>query len=134
MFFTRIKTGDLGKVDEDGFVSITGRIKRIKLVKDSGGTIFKLFPDYIEKIIAKLPGVKSCAVVTKQIDEADNKAVVFIQKGDVNISKELIIEHCKKELPEYLIPIHILFVESIPTTIGGKIDYRALEKQAEEMK
>lgn len=126
-----IHTGDLATIDEDGFVFIKGRLKRIYTTKDSAGMVFKLYPDYIEKTVSQIESVLSCAVICKADSKLINIPVLFVVTTNA-IEKKVIIDYCKEILPEHMLPAKIFFVNSIPLTAAGKIDYRVLEKEAEE--
>ena len=129
-------TGDLGFVDENGVVYITGRIKRIltTIGKDGMGT--KMFPDRIEKVIMKNPAVALCCVIG--IPDKNRlhypRAYVILNDGYVKSqhTTEAILNQCAEHLPEYMIPDEILYRNEFPRTSRGKVDYRALEKEAEK--
>lgn len=128
-----IHTGDLGYITKDGVLFITGRIKRIIMTKGKDGVVTKLFPDRIEKAVLRHPAVGLCCVIgvadAERIHYA--KAVVVLNAG-YEVSEEMtreIIENCKNELPEYMIPDAIDYRKDLPRTERGKVDYRALEKE-----
>ena len=131
-----VHTGDFGYVDKDGLIYIEGRLKRM-IVRYDG---FKVFPPFIEKVILSNTAVDCCCAVGRP-DPSHRHGmlpVVFaVMKSDAEISKsELraeLLNKCNAELPEYSQPVEILFVSELPLTPIGKIDYRTLEKQAEEM-
>lgn len=125
-----VHTGDLGYVDEEGFVSVTGRIKRIYTTVSEEGTLYKLFPDYIEKVIRKCKDVEDCAVVCIPDKERKYVAVLYIvaERGDKNVEDE-IKKFAVNNLPLYCVPAGICFVDKIPITSIGKIDYLLLEKE-----
>lgn len=132
-----LHTGDLGYITEDGIVYVTGRIKRIIMTKGDDGNVTKLFPDRIEKELSKHPAVGLCCVVgvDDEVRIHYPKAFVVLNDG-YNGSDELtndIRAFCKDKLPGYMIPDEIEYLSDLPRTPRGKIDYRALEKQAEEM-
>lgn len=128
-----VHSGDLGYVDEDGFVFIKDRIKR--MIIKSG---FKVFPSEIENSFMKHPDVKNCSVVGMD-DEVDNKVpVAFIipEKEDVDIDKlgEELKEYIYKDgLPVYFEPKAFFVVDKFPITNVGKVDYRKLEERANEL-
>lgn len=132
-----LHTGDLGYITEEGVIYVTGRIKRIVLTKGADGNITKMFPDRIEKELSKHPAVGLCCVVgvDDEVRIHYPKAFVVLNDG-YNGSDELtndICAFCKDKLPGYMIPDEIEYLSDLPRTSRGKIDYRALEKQAEEM-
>ena len=132
-----LHSGDIGYMDEDGFVYVNGRIKRIIIRYDG----FKVFPTFIENVVLSHESVENCCAVgvTDKSHVQGKLPVVFVVckesfkgKEDKIISE--LKDMCKKELPEYSQPVDFRFCDSLPLTPIGKIDYRALEKMAEEMK
>ena len=126
-----LHTGDLGYVNEDGVIFVTGRIKRIIMTRDENSQVTKMFPDRIEKTIYLHQMVEACCVIGVEDKERINYPKAFImlkdKKNENSIKKE-IIDICVQNLPEYMIPEVIEIVEDLPRTPRGKIDYRALEK------
>ena len=127
-------TGDLGYITEDGIVFITGRIKRIFITKGSDGVATKMFPDRIESVVNKHPSVSLSCVISVPDKERINypKAIIELKEGNAP-SKELkadIIRFCKGKLPEYQIPDEIDFIDVLPRTDRGKVDYKVLEDRA----
>lgn len=134
---TWVHSGDLGYMDEDGCLFIVGRDKRL-IIRHDG---FKIFPTLIENTVSKHVAVKSCCAVGIR-DEAFSQGslpIVFVAlKSDFiekeNMIKSELFELCRKDLPEYEQPVDFIFVAELPLTTIGKVDYRALEQQAAEMK
>ena len=125
-------TGDLGYIDEDGFLYVTGRIKRIMITRGADGISTKMYPDRIEEVINSHPAVKICCVIGVPDVERVNYPKAFVElEEDSMQSSELsneIKRFCRESLPEYLIPEVVEFVQALPRTDRGKIDYRKLEK------
>ena len=127
-----LHTGDLGYMDENGVLYITGRIKRILMTKGKDGNITKIFPDRIEKAISQHESIALCCAIGVPDENRINYPVVFavLKPGAWNeeqVTKE-ILALCGKELPEYMVPDKIVFRDNLPRTERGKIDYRQLEK------
>ena len=123
-----LHTGDLGYMDEDGILCVSGRLKRILITRDKNNQATKMFPDRIEKVVYSHPLVELCCVIGVPDEERVNYPKAFIVlKEKKDISKE-IIKICEDNLPEYMVPVEIEFVDDMPRTPAGKIDYRALEK------
>ncbi len=128
--------GDLGYIDENGILYVTGRIRRIIMTKGRDKQVTKLFPDRIEKELNAHPAVQLSCVIGVPDPKRINypKAVIELEPG-FEPSKKLkddIRAFCVGRLPEYQIPDEIEFVDALPRTDRGKVDYRALEKRAEE--
>lgn len=131
-----LHTGDLGFMDENGVLYVTGRIKRILMTKGRDGNITKIFPDRIEKAIYQHPAVELCCVVGIPDEERINypKAFVVTKAGVIkdNALTEELLHLCKDKLPGYMVPDEIEYRDDLPRTPRGKIDYRALEKMVKE--
>ena len=129
-----LHTGDLGYIDKRGAIFITGRIKRILITKGKDGNMTKLFPDRIEKVISQHPAVAvNCAIGVPDTERVHYPVAYVVLNDEYQdrdqIEKEL-QELCKMQLPEYMRPDRFLFVDELPRTSRGKIDYRALEERA----
>ena len=120
-----LKTGDLGELDRDGFLFLRGRIKRIYLAKGRNNSIYKLFPDRVERVIRECPSVSECAVVVKSADDIFRVPVAFAAAQECTADQ--IRRYCKDHLPEYMIPEDIRIIDHIPHTATGKVDYHLLE-------
>ena len=124
-------TGDIGHLSEDGLIYIDGRIKQIIMRK-----AFKIYPQIIEKIILKNPAVKSCAVVGVSDEEEFRIPVANIVLkpnflGNKEIEKSVIdyVDNIiNDELPEYCSMAGYNFLEKLPLTPIGKVDFKSLEK------
>ena len=128
-----LHTGDLGYVDEDGFLFLVGRMKRIILtVKD--GVAYKVFPNIPEKVLDENEYViQSCVIGADSGSDQVLRAFIAVSKD--NLARKDSIEtalraRCTEKLPSYARPTFYEFRESLPLTAAGKIDYRALEKEA----
>lgn len=129
-----VHTGDLGYVDEDGYIFITGRIKRIFIVRQNGVSS-KVFPDQIEAVLRKVDCVKDCCVVPRHNDDKINIVIAWVVKKeaiDSDVAQREIMNVCHDRLPLQYIPEEIHFIDFLPLTEVGKVDYRALEKAAEK--
>jgi len=109
-------TGDIATMDRDGFLTIVDRRKDMILV--SG---FNVYPNEVEAVLTKVPGVKECAVVGTP-DEASGEAVkAFIVRNDPALDAETIREFLKTELAAYKVPKYIVFRADLPKSNVGKI-------------
>lgn len=127
-------TEDLGYVDEDGFVFIVGRMKRIYVVRSATGDYLKIYPHLIEDAMLSAPMVEYCGAVVLPDEDRVNIPVVYVSLRDHSANKEHVIsclfEVAKKELPEYDQPREIVILDHMPMTQSSKIDYQTLEKLA----
>jgi long-chain acyl-CoA synthetase len=119
-----LRTGDIGRMDAEGFVFIEDRKKDMILV--SG---FNVYPNEVEGIAAKHPGVLEVAAVA-QADESSGEVVaLFVVKKDPNLTTEALIAFLRTELTGYKIPKHVYFRSELPKTNVGKILRRALRDE-----
>ena len=121
-------------MNEDGVLFVSGRIKRIIMTKGKDGNVTKMFPDRMEKAVLKHPAVGLCCTIGIPDEERINfaRAYVVLNPGYAQ-SEELLQEIracCNEALPEYMIPDEIIFRDDLPRTDRGKVDYRALEREA----
>ena len=124
-----LHTGDLGYINENGILFVSGRIKRILITRDQNGQGTKMFPDRIEKAIYKHPEVELCCVIGVPDEVRVNYPKAFVVLKDKNRDyTEEILDICRNNLPEYMVPVEVEFADDMPRTPAGKIDYRALEK------
>ena len=127
---TWLHTGDIGYMDEDGFVYLDSRIKRL-IIRHDG---FKVFPSMIENVVSRHPAVHQCSVVgctDKDHVQGRLPFVYIVLKADTTAKKKQVIRElermCAEELPEYVQPVAYKFISSMPMTPVGKVDYRQLE-------
>jgi len=124
MFGDWLRTGDIGRMDAQGFVFIEDRKKDMILV--SG---FNVYPNEIESVIATHPGVLEVAAVA-ELDEASGEAVsIFVVKKDPALTAEALIEYARRDLTRYKVPKHVYFRQELPKTNVGKILRRALREE-----
>jgi long-chain acyl-CoA synthetase len=124
MFGDWLRTGDIGRMDEKGFVYIEDRKKDMILV--SG---FNVYPNEIEGIVAAHPGVLEVAAVAQPDENSGEVVAVFVVKKDPNLTAEALIAFSRKELTGYKVPKHVYFRTELPKTNVGKILRRALRDE-----
>jgi long-chain acyl-CoA synthetase len=119
-----LRTGDVGRIDTRGFVFIEDRKKDVIVV--SG---FKVFPNEVEDVVAKLPGVREVAAVGAPDERAGEVVVLFVVKKDPALTEADIVQHCEKSLTLYKLPRHVYFRSDLPKSNVGKILRRELREQ-----
>lgn len=129
-------TGDLGYVNEDGVVFITGRIKKILMTVGKDGNPTKIFPDRIEKVLMEHPAVALCCVIGIPDIERINypRAYVILNESyhDAPELTDTLMKYCQGKLPQYMIPEEIVYRNEFPRTSRGKVDYRELERESQK--
>lgn len=133
-----LHTGDLGSMNEDGFIFFKQRIKR--MIITSG---YNVYPSQLENIIDAHEAVQmSCVIGVKDPIKVEKvKAFVMLRDGYEPTEEvlESLREHCRKNIAKYALPYHIEIRKTLPKTLVGKVAYRVLEeeeakKQEEEAK
>ncbi len=123
-----LHTGDLGVIDEDGFLYFRQRLKR--LIISSG---YNIYPTHVEAVISSHPAVHLCCVIgVKDSYKMERvKAFVVVRKG-YEAGEDLandIKKYCKEKMIKVAVPKEIEFREDLPRTLVGKVDYRKLEEE-----
>ena len=126
-----LHTGDLGRMDENGIFYFETRLKRMII---SNGC--NIYPNYLEEIYNKHPLVESSIVVgvRDEIKQQVVKAIIVLKKN-IKLTEEVknnIVEYAKKNIVKYALPKEYEYVDSIPKTSIGKVDYKKLETKEEK--
>jgi len=121
-----LATGDVGVMDERGFVRIVDRKKDMILV--SG---FNVYPNEIEAVVAMHPGVLECAAIGTPDEKSGEAVKLFVVKKDSSLTAAALLEHCRAYLTGYKCPREVEFRDELPKSNVGKILRRELR---EEMK
>jgi long-chain acyl-CoA synthetase len=116
-----LRTGDVGRMDEDGYVWIEDRKKDMILV--SG---FNVYPNEIENVVVELDGVLEAAAIGIPDERSGEIVKVFAVRKDASITEQDILDHCRKNLTGYKRPKIVEFRDELPKTNVGKILRRAL--------
>jgi len=116
-----LRTGDVGRMDEGGYVFIEDRKKDMILV--SG---FNVYPNEIENIIVEMDGVLEAAAIGLPDERSGEIVKIFVVRKDDSVTEQDIIDHCKKNLTNYKRPRIVEFRDDLPKTNVGKILRRAL--------
>ena len=115
------KSGDIGTMDDGGYVKIIDRKKDMIVV--SG---FKVFPFELEDLLSRLPGVLESAVVGVPDDDTGESVKAYIVKNDPSLTEEQVLAYCKQQLTNYKRPRQIVFKTELPKSNVGKILRREL--------
>jgi long-chain acyl-CoA synthetase len=115
------RSGDIGIMNEDGFIKIVDRKKDMVLV--SG---FNVYPNEVEDVIAMVPGVLECAVIGVPDEDSGEAVKAFIVKNNDSLSEAEIMAFCKEQLTNYKRPKYVVFRAELPKTNVGKILRREL--------
>ncbi|HEX8404052.1 MAG TPA: AMP-binding protein, partial [Duganella sp.] len=121
------KSGDIGTMDERGYVKIVDRKKDMILV--SG---FNVYPNELEGVIAGHPGVLECAVVGVPDEHSGEAVKVFVVRRDPSLTESALMEYCKGQFTGYKKPKYIEFRDELPKTNVGKILRRALRDEQQQ--
>ena len=119
------KSGDIGIMDERGYIRIVDRKKDMILV--SG---FNVYPNEIEQVIATHPGVLECAVVGVPDEKSGEAVKVFVVRKDPALTAEQVLDFCKENLTGYKKPKYVEFRDELPKSNVGKILRRELRDAA----
>ena len=122
-----LRTGDIARVDERGFVFIVDRKKDMIIV--SG---FNVYPNEIEDVVMMHPGVREVGAVGVPDEKSGEAVKIVVVRKDQSLTAEDLREHCRKLLTGYKTPRHVEFREALPRTAIGKILRRELRDSRNE--
>ena len=119
-----LRTGDVGRMDERGYVFIEDRKKDMILV--SG---FNVYPNEIEAVAVEIDGVLEAAAIGKPHEKAGEVVKLFVVRSDDSITEADIIAYCRENLTGYKVPKEVVFRDELPKTNVGKILRRELRDE-----
>jgi long-chain acyl-CoA synthetase len=116
-----LRTGDVGRMDEHGFLFIEDRLKDLIIV--SG---FNVYPNELESVASMHPGILEAAAVGVPDDRSGEAIKLFLVRKDPNLTAEAVIEHFRQQVTGYKVPDHIVFKDELPKSNVGKVLRREL--------
>lgn len=116
-----LKTGDMGYIDDKGFVFLVDRKKNLIIV--SG---FNVYPNEVEEVAVSHPAVLEAAAVGEDNGPAGELVKLFVVRKDASLTEKELIAHCRKDLTNYKVPKKVVFVQELPKNNVGKILHREL--------
>lgn len=119
-----LRTGDIGRMDDNGFTYIEDRKKDMILV--SG---FNVYPNEVEGVVAQHPGVVEVAAVAQADEHSGEVVALFVVRKDPELTPEAVIAFARIELTGYKVPRHVYFRNELPKTNVGKILRRSLRDE-----
>ena len=119
------RTGDMGRMDEDGYFFITDRLKR--MINASG---FKVWPAEVELLMFRNPAIQEACVIAMKDDYRGEsvKAVVVLRPTHQDTTEQEIIDWCRENMAVYKIPRKVQFVDALPKSGSGKVMWRLLQE------
>ncbi len=125
-----LHTGDIGYMDKDGVIFYKQRLKR--MIITSG---YNVYPSHVENVIEEHPAVLKCSVVgmPHKYKVEVPKAYIVLKKGYTPRVKKSIKKYCEENLATYAVPYKFEFIKSLPKTLIGKVDIKALQEKAKEV-
>jgi long-chain acyl-CoA synthetase len=125
---TWVYTGDLGTMDNQGFVYFKGRAKR--MIVTSG---YNVYPAQLENILDAHEYVQMSCVIGVPDEYKMQKVKAFVKLASGvepnETTKQLIMDYCKQNIAKYAMPSDIVFKDELPKTLVGKVAYRVLEEE-----
>jgi long-chain acyl-CoA synthetase len=119
-----LRTGDIGHIDEQGYIFIEDRKKDMILV--SG---FNVYPNEIESVAAEIDGVLEAAAIGQPDEKSGEVVKLYVVRRDESVTEEQIIEYCRQTLTGYKVPREVEFRDELPQSNDGKILRRALREE-----
>ena len=123
-----LRTGDIGRMNDKGYVFIEDRKK--DMINVSG---FNVYPNEVEGVAVTHPGILEAAAVAKADEKSGEVVALFVVRKDPSLTEEDVIEHCRTALTGYKIPRYVYFRKELPKTNVGKILRRELRDEAQKL-
>ncbi|THU02561.1 AMP-dependent synthetase [Lampropedia puyangensis] len=118
-----VYTGDIGSLDQDGYLRFIGRFK--EMIKVSG---YSVFPEEVETILIKHPAIAQAAVIAQPDQEKGEVVKAFVvRKANTQLTEDDIIQWARTNMASYKAPRHVQFIDALPTTGAGKVLRRLLK-------
>ena len=119
------KTGDVGRFDADGYLTIVGRSKDLII---TGG--YNVYPKEIESVLDDLPGVMESAVIgVPHADFGEAVTAVIVCRADAGLSERAVVSALKERIANFKVPKRVFFVEDLPRNAMGKVQKNLLREQ-----
>lgn len=119
-----LRTGDIGHMDDRGFVYVEDRKKDMILV-----SAFNVYPNEIEAVVVEMDGILEAAAIGIADDKSGEAVKLFVVRSDPSITEQDVLDYCKQNLTAYKVPKEIEFRDELPKTNVGKILRRALRDE-----
>ena len=119
-----LRTGDIGRMDEDGYFYIEDRKKDMILV--SG---FNVYPNEVENVVVEMDGILEAAAIGVADEHSGEAVKIFAVRTDDSVTEQDVLDHCRKYLTNYKRPRAVEFRDDLPKTNVGKILRRALREE-----
>ena len=120
------RTGDIGIMDEEGYITIVDRKKNMILV--SG---FNVYPNEVEEVMAGHPKILECGVIGVEDEKSGETPKIYVVRRDASLTAEDVLAHAKEHLTGYKRPRHVAFIDELPKSNVGKILHKDLRKLEE---
>ncbi|MDL5034176.1 long-chain fatty acid--CoA ligase [Pelomonas sp. APW6] len=124
------RTGDLGRMDEEGYFFLTDRLKR--MINASG---YKVWPSEVELLLFQHPGVQeACVIATRDAYRGESVKAVVVPRAEARatLTEEALIAWAREHMAAYKVPRSVEFVESLPKSGAGKVMWRVLQARENE--
>ncbi|GAA6132455.1 AMP-binding protein [Halopseudomonas sabulinigri] len=122
-----LKTGDVGVIDNQGFLKLVDRKKDMILV--SG---FNVYPNDVEDAVMRHAGIRECVAVGVPDERTGEAIKIYVSLTDRALDEAAIIAHCREQLTGYKIPKHVEIREDLPKSTVGKLLRRVLRDEARD--
>jgi long-chain acyl-CoA synthetase len=119
-----LRTGDIGRIDERGFVFLEDRKK--DMITVSG---FKVYPNEVEDVAVKNPGIFEAAAIAEPDERSGEVVALYVVRKDPTLTAEQVISYMRQHLTSYKVPRHVYFRDELPKSNVGKIIRRALREE-----